>query len=209
VPLVEFQIAYVESLARIGSQRGARIVRIFTAYEAEGQDLPAQRRRRVAAIRKMCDRAAAFGITIAIQNHHDLALPTVVLLELPTVVNRSNCKLGFDAWSPALRGESLYDAARKAAPHAIITTNADYIRVPLHRHRPDLVNYERKAVDWVRAVEFGAGFLDYTAFFRGLRDGGFRGLAVDEMCSPIRGGGALETLDAYAATYLQWMRGEE
>lgn len=34
-------------------------------------------------------------------------------------------KLGFDAWSPALHGESLYDAARLAAPHTIITTNAD------------------------------------------------------------------------------------
>jgi sugar phosphate isomerase/epimerase len=209
VPLVEFQVAYVESLARIGSQLGARIVRIFTAYEVEGQDPHAQWQRCVAAIREMCDRAAAFGVTIAIQNHHDLALPTEALLELLTDVNRGNCKLGFDAWSPALRGESLYDAARMAAPHAVITTNADYIRVPLHRYRPDLVNYERKAVDWVRAVEFGTGFIDYTAFFRGLRDGGFRGLAVYEMCSPIRGGGAMENLDAYAAAYLQWMRGVE
>ena len=63
-------------------------------------------------------------------------------------------------------------------------------------------------MDWVRAGEFGAGILDCTAFFRGLRDGGFRGLAVDEMCSPVRGGGAPETHDAYAAAYLQWMRGE-
>jgi len=115
MPLVEFQVAHVESLARVGSQLGARIVRIFTAYEVDGQYLPAQWHRCVAAIRAMCDRAAAFGVTIAIQNHHDLALPTEALLELLTDVSRSNCKLGFDAWSPALRGESLYDAARMAA----------------------------------------------------------------------------------------------
>ena len=40
-------------------------------------------------------------MTIAIQNHHDLALHTEALLELLADVDRPNCKLGFDAWSPA------------------------------------------------------------------------------------------------------------
>ena len=206
VPLVEFQIAYVESLARIAARLGARIVRIFTAYEANGQDLQAQWQRCVSAIREMCDRAAAHGITIAIQNHHDIALHTAALLEMLHDVGRQNCKLGFDAWSPALRGENLYEAAKSAAPHTVITTNADYIRVPRHRYQPELVNYQPQSPDWVRAVPFGSGFIDYAAFFQGLRDGGFDGLAVFEMCSPVRGGGSMENLDACARTYLQWMR---
>ena len=205
VPLIEFQIAYVESLSRIASQLGAKVVRVFTAYEMEGQDLQAQWKRCVAAIREMCDRAAAHGVTIAIQNHHDLALHTEALLELLADIDRPNCKLGFDAWSPALRGESLYDAAKLAAPHTVITTNADYIKVPRHHYRPELVNYERQPVDWVRAVPFGTGFIDYAAFFKGLRDGGFDGTAVFEMCSPLRGGGGLENLDACSTTYLKWM----
>ena len=209
VPLIEFQIAYVESLARIAAQVGAKIVRIFTAYEIEGQDLQAQWKRCVAAIREMCDRAAAHGVIIAIQNHHDLALHTGALLELLADIDRPNCKLGFDAWSPALRGESLYDTAKMAAPHTILTTNADYIKVPRHHYRPELVNYERQAADWVRAVPFGTGFIDYAAFFQGLRDGGFDGLAVFEMCSPLRGGGALTNLDACATTYLDWMKAGE
>ena len=206
VPLVEFQIAYVESLARVAAQLGSKIVRIFTAYEVEGQDLQAQWKRCVSAIREMCDRAAAHGVTIAIQNHHDIALHTEALLELLSDIDRPNCKLGFDAWSPALRGESLYDSAKMAAPHTIITTNADYIKVPRHRYRPELVNYERQDVDWVRAVPFGTGFIDYAAFFKGLRDGGFDGTAVFEMCSPLRGGGALENLDTCATAYLNWMK---
>jgi sugar phosphate isomerase/epimerase len=128
------------------------------------------------------------------------------LIELLTDIDRPNCKLGFDAWSPALRGESLYDAARLAAPHTVITTNADYIRVPRYRHHPELVNYERQPVDWVRAVPFGTGFIDYPAFFKGLRDGGFDGTAVFEMCSPLRGGGSRQNLDACATTYLKWMQ---
>src|SRR5450759_3949687 len=46
---------------------------------------------------------------------------------------------GFDAWSPALRGENLYEAARKAAPHTAITTNADYTTSPRYRYQPALV----------------------------------------------------------------------
>ncbi len=206
VPLVEFQIAYVESLARCAAQIGASIVRIFTAYEADGQSLQVQWDRCCAAIREMCDRAASHGVTIAIQNHHDIALHTDALLELLTDIDRPNCKLGFDAWSPALRGESLYDVAKKAAPHTVITTNADYIRVPRHRYRPELVNYEPVSPDWVRAVPFGQGFIDYPAFFQGLRDGGFNGLAIYEICSPIRGGGNQGNLDTCSSRYLDWLR---
>jgi sugar phosphate isomerase/epimerase len=205
VPSIEMQIAYVESLAGIAAQLGTKIVRIFTAYEVEGQDPQAQWKRCTSAIREMCDRAAAHGVTIAIQNHHDVGLHTAALLELLADINRANCKLGFDAWSPALRGEDLYEAAKLAAPHTVITTNADYLKVPRHRYRPELVNYERQPVDWVRAVPFGEGFIDYPAFFAGLRDGGFTGLATYEMCSPLRGGGTLENLDACASGYLRWM----
>jgi sugar phosphate isomerase/epimerase len=206
VPLLEFQIAYVESLARIAAAVGAAMVRIFTAYEVDGVDLQIQWQRVVGCVREMCDRAATHGVTIAIQNHHDLALHTPALLDLLAEIDRPNCRLGFDAWSPALRGEDLYAAARQAAPHTVLTTNADYVRVPRHRYRPELVNYERVTPDWVRAVPFGTGCIDYPAFFRGLRDGGFDGPAVFEMCSPLRGGGSRENLDRGATTYLQWMR---
>ena len=209
VPHIEFQIAYVESLARVAAQVGARVIRIFGAYEVEGQDPQMQWNRCVSAIREMCDRAAVHGITLALQNHHDIGLHTEALIEMLADIDRPNCKLGFDAWSPALRGEAVYESARLAAPHTVITTNADYIKVPRHRYRPELVNYERQPVDWVRAVPFGTGFIDYAAFFQGLKDGGFDGIATFEMCSPLRGGGSLQNLDACATTYLEWMRGRE
>ncbi len=206
VPVLEMQIAYVEALCRIGGQLGASAARVFTAYESAGVSPTALWPRVVTALREVCDRAAAHGITVAVQNHHDLAVHTDALLELLSDVDRPNCKLGFDAWSPALRGEDLYDAARRAAPHTAMTTNADYIRLPRFRCRPELVNYEPATPDMVRAVPFGTGFIDYAAFFSGLRDGGFDGLATYEMCSPIRGGGAVENLDEYARTYVRWMR---
>jgi sugar phosphate isomerase/epimerase len=98
--------------------------------ESPGQTAGALWPRVVAALRECCDRAAPHGVTLAVQNHHDLAVHTRALLELLGDVDRPNCKLGFDAWSPALRGEDLYEAARLAAPHTALTTNADYVRLP-------------------------------------------------------------------------------
>lgn len=206
VPYLEMQIAYAESLARIGSQLGASVLRVFTAYEVDGQGPQAVWDRVVGALKEICDRAAACGLTVAVQNHHDIAVHSEALLELLGDVDRPNCKLAFDAWSPALRGEDLYHAARRMAPHTAITTNADYVRLPRFRYQPELVNYQPASPDLVRAVKFGEGWIDYRAFFLGLCDGGFDGVANYEMCSPIRGGGSLENLDACAEHYLRWMR---
>jgi len=206
VPYVELQVAYVASLARLAAELGCRTVRVFTAYESPGQPAGVLWPRVVAALRECCDRAAEHGVTIAVQNHHDLAVHTQALLELLADVDRPNCKLGFDAWSPALRGEDLYEAARLAAPQTAITTNADYVRLARFQYQPALVNYQPAMPDLVRAVPFGDGFIDYRAFFQGLVDGGFDGIATYEMCSPLRGGGSLENFNGCAAQYIRWMR---
>jgi sugar phosphate isomerase/epimerase len=206
VPYSEMQIAYVEALARMARQLGGGLVRIFTAYESEHIPFQPLWERTVKAVRECCDRAAAHGVSIAVQNHHDLAVHSDALLEFLSDVNRPNCKLGFDAWSPALRGEALYETAKRLAPHTVCTTNADYIRLPRFRYQPTLVNYQPALPDAMRAVPFGTGFIDYDAFFTGLRDGGFDGLATFEMCSPLRGGGSLANLDSCAAAYVYWMK---
>ncbi|MDP6553745.1 MAG: sugar phosphate isomerase/epimerase family protein [Pirellulaceae bacterium] len=205
VPYLEMQIAYVESLTKIAAALDASVVRVFTAYEVADHSPHAIWKDVVRTLQEMCDRAAAHNVILAVQNHHDLGVHSDVLLEVLHDIDRPNCKLGFDAWSPALRGEDLYESAKKMAPYAAITTNADYVRLPRFHYQPDLINYERAQPDMVRAVKFGDGFIDYPAFFRGLRDGGFDGIANFEMCSPVRGGGSIENLDAYSARYVEWM----
>jgi sugar phosphate isomerase/epimerase len=198
------QIAYVESLARLGAALQPRpIVRLFTSYDRG--PLRQAWERSAACIRECCDRAAAHGATIAVQNHHDVAVHTDALLEFLACVDRPNCKLAFDAWSPAVRGEDLYAAAKKAAPHTVITTNADYVRLPGFRYDPDRTSY-LPAPDFLYAVPFGQGFIDYRAYWHGLADGGFNGVLSFEMCSPLRGGGGAANLDRCAREYVKWMR---
>ncbi len=206
VPFAEMQFDYVARLCRFAAELDAPVVRVFTAYENPQTAPAAAWNLVVTCLRECADRAVDFGVTLAVQNHHDLALHTDSLLELLADVDRANLKIGFDAWSPALRGEALYEAAKQMAPHTAITTNADYVRLPRYRYRSELVNYERLLPDMVRAVPFGEGFIDYEAFFAGLVNGGFDGLCNYEMCSPVRGGGRLENLDGYARGYWQWMQ---
>src|SRR5215470_6764256 len=55
VPFLEMQIAYVESLCRIGAQLGANVVRVFTGYDAPGVGPHTAWQRTAAALREMCD----------------------------------------------------------------------------------------------------------------------------------------------------------
>src|SRR5262249_23619773 len=158
VPFLEMQIGYVEALARMARELGARIVRVFSAYESPSVPLTTEWERTVSCLRECCDRAAAYGITVAVQNHHDIGVGSEALRELLHDVDRPNCRAGFDAWSLALRGENLYEAARRLAPVTACTTNADYIKLARYQYQPALVNYAQASPDWVRAVPFGEGF---------------------------------------------------
>jgi sugar phosphate isomerase/epimerase len=206
VPLLELQVKYVEELARLAAGLDCGLVRVFTGYESEGHSPAALWNRCVEALRWCADVARPFGVTLGIQNHHDLALHTDAMLEFLRDVARPNVKLMFDAWSPALRGEDLYQAAKKAAPFTVATTCADYLRLPRYAYAPDCVNYRPLQPDLVRAVPMGEGFIDYPAFLRGLQEGGFDGWINYEMCSPLRGGGDEKNLDASARHFLDYLR---
>ena len=50
----------------------------------------------------------------------------------------------------------------------------------------------------------GEGDLDNESFLKGLKAEGYEGTVAYEMCSPLRGGGEQENLDACAKQFLQW-----
>ena len=108
--------------------------------------------------------------------------------------------------APALQGEDLYAWAKAAAPHMVQTTLADYVRLKRYAYQPGLVNY-RELSAMVRAVPLGDGFVDLHAFSRGLKEGGFDGHVAYEMCSPLRGGGSTENLDATATKSIDVING--
>lgn len=205
VPLVEMQVQYITTLARFAQVLGCKLIRVFTSYESDLAPLAAVWERTTCAIQECCDRALPYGVTIGIQNHHDVAVHSKALIELLRDIGRPNCKLMADPWSPCLRGEELFETAKQLAPHTVYSTLADYVRLPRWQYEPALINYRSVGVDLVRAVPMGDGDLDSATFVRGLLEGGFRGPLAYEMCSPLRGGGSRENLDRCARQFLSWL----
>ena len=205
VPLREMQVDHVTQLAKLAADLDCKVVRIFTGYESP--ELPFQKAWDlcVAAIAECADRAADFGVTIGVQNHHDVAAGYEALHELLMAVGRPNCRLCFDAWSPTLHGDDVVQAAHRMAPWTVHTTAADYVKLPRYAYQPQLVNYVEQPA-YVQAVPMGEGIVDYKGFFAALAEAGYDGYLGYEMCSPLRGGGSMENLERYAKRFLEFVR---
>jgi len=206
IPQVEMQVASVERLAGMAAELGAGIVRVFTGYSAPGAGWHAERRRCIEAVRECGDRTAAHGVMVGVQNHHDVAVGVDDYAAFMREVDHENVRAMFDAWSISKQdGVDLESSARQMAPMMVQTTVADYDRLPQYRHIASLVSYERTP-DAYRAVPMGQGCIDYATFFRGLKAAAFAGYVSYEMCSPLRGGGSMENLDAAARGSLEFIR---
>ncbi len=204
IPHKEIQIHYIVELARLARDLGGNLVRVFTGYDNPARDYTTQWRLVVDALREASLRSADLGVTIGVQNHHDLAAGYESMRDLIHAVNQPNCRALFDAWAPALHGDDLTAAATRLGPLTVHTTVADYQRRPRYRYVPELVNY-REELPYIQAVPMGQGFIDYGAFFRALAATGFTGSVAYEMCSPLLDGGGMDVLDKYARTFLEYM----
>jgi len=171
VPFVEMQLAYVRTLADFAKTLGASVIRVFTGYATAPEAFHGDWTKCVKALRECAALAADRGVAIGVQNHHDTGVAWESFAELLADVDHPNCKAAFDPWAVALHGDDLYKCASAMAQ-------------PLG--------------DAVRAVPLGEGFIDFDAFFAGLKEGGFSGYVAYEMCSPLRGGGGEENLDRTA-----------
>jgi sugar phosphate isomerase/epimerase len=204
IPHREIQIQYVTELARLAHDLGGRLVRVFTGYEAASHSHSAQWDLVASSLKECAQRAAEFGVTIGVQNHHDIACSSEGLFELIRAVGEWNCRAMFDAWAPALHGDDLTQSARKMGAVTVHTTIANYVRLRRFQYDPAIVNFDAQ-VPSLLAVPIEEGFIDYRAFLRALCAGGFAGSVAYEICSPVRDGGSLETLDRYARSFLEFL----
>jgi sugar phosphate isomerase/epimerase len=204
VPSREMQVLYLRELCRLAADLGCPLVRVFTGFNHAAASYDQQWGWCVASLKECARFAVDVGVTLAVQNHHDVACHFESLRDLLDEVDSPACKAAFDAWSPALHGSDLAAGVRLLGPHIVHTTVADYVRRPRFHYLQPLVNYARET-DAIRAVPPGEGFIDYAGFFRALREVGYRGHVAYEMCSPLRGGGGEENLDRCARGFLKWI----
>lgn len=206
VPMAEMQAGYLLELCRLARDLGGRMLRVFTGFERS--DAPYDRlwKTTVAGLKETARRAADLGVTLAVQNHHDLAANHRSMADLLAEIDEPNCRAAFDAWTPALQGEDLAAAVGAMAPWIVHTTAADYQPRPRYRYQPQWVQFTQEP-SVMRMSPMGEGFIDYRAFFAALAETGYEGYVAFEMCAPMLGGGTEENLDRCARGFLEYMRG--
>lgn len=208
IPNVEIQAAYVGELAKLARDLGTPIVRIFTGYERPNILFDKQYAMVVEGLRLAGKEAAKYGITLAVQNHHDIGSHHDTMLWLLNEVNLPNVKAAYDPWTPTLQGFSakqLRASVLKMKPFIIHTTAADYVRQARYHYDSTLTNFlEQDAV--LRAVPLGEGIIDYETFFKALKEIGYQGYIAYEMCEVLDGGGDIENLDRTARESLAYLK---
>ena len=207
IPNVEIQACYVAELAGLARDLGTDIVRVFTGYERPGIPFDRQYAMVADGLKLAGRKAAEYGVTLAVQNHHDIAAGHDMLQWLLKEVDLPNVKAAFDAWSPALQGlnpQQIRAAVLKMAPFIVHTTAAQYVRLPRYQYQDDLINFtERESL--IRAVPMAEGIIDYETFFNALKEIDYQGYVGYEMCAVLDGGGDIENLDETAKKFLEYM----
>ena len=208
IPSAEMNAGYVEVLSQLAHDIESPRLRIFTGYERQGVAYDAQYCELVKGLRLAARSAARYGVTLLVQNHHDLCVHHDQLAWLLEEVGEPGCKAAFDAWAPCLQGlagSELAAAVERIGPWIAWTTVADYVRHPRFRFEPQYVNYVRQEAALLRAVPPGTGIIDYASFFSGLRTAGYRGHVAYEMCAVLEGGGSIENLDKTAREFRKFL----
>ena len=117
IPLRELQILHVRDCAELAHELEAPYVRVFTSYENPSVTPSEAWRLTVEAIRECADYAATLGVTLAVQNHHDIANHPQTLKALLGDVERPNVRAAYDAWVPALQGFTPQELEASAPVH--------------------------------------------------------------------------------------------
>lgn len=208
IPNVEIQAIYIGELARLARDLGTNMVRIYTGYERPEIPYDKQYALVVEGLQMAGKIAAKYGVTLAVQNHHDIALHHDAMKWLLDEVNLPNVKAAFDCWSPTLEGlssEEIKQAIYKMKPYIVHTTTADYAKLPRFKYEINNTNYVAQ-IPQMRAVPIGEGFLDYKTFINTLKEIGYQGYIAYEMCEVLEGGGSVENLDKCARKFLEYVK---
>ncbi|MBN1987654.1 MAG: sugar phosphate isomerase/epimerase [Prolixibacteraceae bacterium] len=208
IPNAEIQAAWVGEIAELAHDLGTSMVRIFTGYERPGIPYDKQYAEVVEGLKMAGKLAEKYGVTLAVQNHHDIALHHDAMYWLLKEVNMPNVMAGWDAWSPTLEGlskEELRESILTMKPFIVNTIAADYVVHPRFNYVNNLTNYKAEQAA-MRAVPMGHGIIDYKTWFETLKEIGYQGWVVYEMCEVLDGGGSIENLDRTARIFLEYMK---
>ena len=190
VPQAELQGLYIGMIAELANDLGTKMVRIYTGNKREGIDYQTQYATIVEGITIAAKEAQKYGVTLFVQNHHNIAqnFDDMYYL-LKEAINLPNVKAGWDP-KGGLSPEETRQSVLKMKPFIVNTISS------------------RGVLATGVVIPRGEGNYptDYKTFYGTLKEIGYQGYLVYEMCGPIPGGGSMQNLDAFASRFLEYIK---
>jgi sugar phosphate isomerase/epimerase len=202
---MEKELLYMRSVIELAYDLGCPLVRTYTGYFKEGVPYRAQWEACVKGIKESARMAAAYGITIGVQNHSCIASDPDSLLDFMEEINESNAKVVLDAPFIDNHDKPLRETVLKFKDKIVHTHLTDYIRRDKYKYIAETVTMEKNGIEMI-SIPIGRGSIDYKEFIAALHEVGYQGSLSYEMCSPLVGGGSEANLDRSALESLNHIK---
>jgi len=189
VPQAELQGIYIGMLAELANDLGTKMVRIFTGNKREGVDYDKEYATIVEGIKIGAKEAQKYGVTLFVQNHHNIAFNYNDMYNMLKDINLPNVKAGWDP-RPGLSPEETKQSVLKMKPF-IVNTIVD-----------------SRAISQSASTKVEPIPTDYKTFYNTIKEIGYQGYLVFEMCGPIKGGGSIKNLDAKSSEFLKYIENQ-
>lgn len=210
MPKGEKELLFLRESIRLTRDLGAKILRIYSCFVPPDIPRSALWRQCVKYLKEGVKYAEDSGVILALQNHSELTLHHLDLLQMIEEVDSPNLRIALDSPYICMSEASYEKAVEDCRKYIVYSTASDFIRVPnpvntrvpgfLHYSIGYCMLYEKKT------VPLGKGDVDYPKFFSALKGIGYDDYLAFEICSPIVGGGAEENLDRCARESLSYLK---
>ena len=202
---MEKELLYMKNIIELAHDLGSPLVRTYTGYYKENVPYRAQWDACAAGIKESAQMAAAYGITIGVQNHSCIASDPDSLLDFMAEINEPNAKVVLDAPFIDNHNKPMRETVLKFKGMIVHTHLTDYIRRDKYKYISETVTMEKNGMEMI-SIPIGRGSIDYREFITALHEVGYEGSLSYEMCSPLVGGGSEDNLDRSAAESLNHVK---
>lgn len=208
MPRLEKELLYLRETIRLAHDLGCRIVRIYSGFLRPNIPYQDQWNWCVSYLREGAKFAEDHDVLLALQNHSEITVHHVDVLEMIEEIGSPAMRVALDAPYVVKTGVALEKAVADVGSLIVYSTASDHLYRTVALHLAPSAFKATGSYTLTRniTVPVGQGKVDYQTFFKALKGVGYDAYMAYEICSPIKGGGSEENLDRCAKESLACLR---
>lgn len=208
MPKIEKELLYLRETIKLASDLDCKIVRIYSGFLRPDVSYDAQWDWCVKYIKEASKYAEDKGVFLALQNHSEITIHHLDLLQMIREIDSPAMKVALDAPYVVRTGVPLEKAVVDVSPLLMYSTASDHIhrRISFHLAPSQFKMTGYYSFTRTLTTPIGDGEIDYYIFFKALKSVGYDSYMAYEICSPIIGGGSESNLDLCARNSLKRLK---